>query len=283
MRRRQDGRGGQPSGGELRPGLSFWDPVTIGMNEHGMPVRLTLPDHNMLVGGEPGSGKSVALQMLVAAGALDPSVRLVLFDGKRVELAPWEPCAAQSVWWNVDDAIGLLDELQAECERRLDAMVAAPGIKRKVSRGDGLGLVLVAIDELALYCTAPRKAGQEFSAKLRLLVQLCRAAGIIVVAATQRPSHDIIPTSLRDLFGFRWALRCATRDASDTILGTGWAARGFSAADIDAADRGVGWLLHEGGSPVRLRACYLQDSDLEALAPRAEAIRRAATSPASGQ
>jgi DNA segregation ATPase FtsK/SpoIIIE, S-DNA-T family len=141
----------------------------------------------------------------------------------------------------------------------------------------------VVIDELALYCTAPRPKGQEFSNALRLLVQICRAAGIIVVAATQKPSHDVIPTSLRDLFGFRWALRCATREASDTILGSGWAARGFSAADIDAADRGVGYLLHEGREPVRLRACYLSDSDLEVLAPRAEAIRRAAASPASGQ
>ena len=272
--RRREGGGSEPCGG-LRAGRSFWDPVTIGVDEHGEPVRLTLPEHNMIVGGEPGSGKSVALQMLVAAAALDPSVRLVLFDGKRVELAPWERCASQSVWWNVDDAIALLDELQAECERRLEAIVAAPGIKRKVAPGDGLGLVLVAIDELALYCTAPRRAGQEFSARLRLLVQLCRAAGIIVVAATQRPSHDIIPTSLRDLFGFRWALRCSTRDASDTILGTGWAARGFSASDIDAADRGVGYLLHEGTSPLRLRACYLSDADLEVLVPRAEAVRAA--------
>jgi S-DNA-T family DNA segregation ATPase FtsK/SpoIIIE len=269
-------------GEQLRPGFSFWDPLTLGLNEHGERVRVTLPEHHMLVAGESGAGKSVALQMLVAAAAFDPEVRLVLLDGKRVELAPWEGCAERSVWWNVDHAIGVVDELQAECERRLDAICAAPGIKRKVCRGDGLGLVVVVIDELALYCTAPRPKGQEFSNRLRLLVQICRAAGIIVVAATQKPSHDVIPTSLRDLFGFRWALRCATREASDTILGSGWAARGFSAADIDAADRGVGYLLHEGREPVRLRACYLSDNDLEALAPRAEAIRRAAASDASG-
>jgi hypothetical protein len=32
-------------------------------------------------------------------------------------------------------------------------------------------------------------------------------------------------------------------------------------------------LLHEGGQPVRLRACYLDDEELIALAQRAEALR----------
>ena len=37
--------------------------------------------------GEPGAGKSNLLQLLVAVGALDPLVRLTLFDPKLVELA----------------------------------------------------------------------------------------------------------------------------------------------------------------------------------------------------
>ncbi len=32
-------------------------------------------------------------------------------------------------------------------------------------------------------------------------------------------------------------------------------------------------LLHEGGQPVRMRACYLDDDDLVALAERAAALR----------
>jgi S-DNA-T family DNA segregation ATPase FtsK/SpoIIIE len=95
----------------------------------------------------------------------------------------------------------------------------------------------------------------------------------VVLAATQKPASDVIPTSLRDLFGFRWAFRCSTPQASDTILGSGWASQGYSAASIDAANRGVGYLLHEGGTPVRMRACYLADQDLSSLASRAEALR----------
>jgi DNA segregation ATPase FtsK/SpoIIIE-like protein len=46
---------------------------------------------------------------------------------------------------------------------------------------------------------------------------------MVTVATTQKPSADVVPTFLRDLFGFRWALRCSTPEASDTILGRGWA------------------------------------------------------------
>lgn len=96
-----------------------------------------------------------------------------------------------------------------------------------------------------------------------------------MLAATQKPSIDIVPSALRDLFGFRWALRCATRDASDTVLGSGWASQGYSAADIDPGRRGVGLLLHEGGIPVRLRTFRLADSDVRAIAERAFRLREA--------
>jgi hypothetical protein len=38
----------------------------------------------------------------------------------------------------------------------------------------------------------------------------------------------------------------------------------------------VGLLLQEGGVPVRLRSCYLNDLDLADLARRAEQLRRPA-------
>jgi DNA segregation ATPase FtsK/SpoIIIE, S-DNA-T family len=95
----------------------------------------------------------------------------------------------------------------------------------------------------------------------------------VTVATTQKPSADVVPTYLRDLFGFRWALRCSTPDASDTVLGRGWASQGYSAASIDPAARGVGLLLQEGGVPVRLRSCYLDDLELAELAHSAELLR----------
>lgn len=91
----------------------------------------------------------------------------------------------------------------------------------------------------------------------------------MVIAATQKPASEVVPTSLRDLFGYRWALRCTTPAASDTILGTGWASQGVSAATINPATRGVGWLLHESGLPVRLRAFHLDVATVATFAARA--------------
>jgi hypothetical protein len=74
--------------------LSLWQPIPVGVDEDGSEVTITLPERNLLLGGEPGAGKSNVLQLLVAVGALDPTVRLTLFDPKLVELAVWQGSAA---------------------------------------------------------------------------------------------------------------------------------------------------------------------------------------------
>jgi FtsK/SpoIIIE family len=252
--------------------LSLWQPIPVGTDEDGSEVTVTLPERNLLLGGEPGAGKSNVLQLLVAVGALDPDVRLTLFDPKLVELAVWQGSAARLVGPNVEEAIDVLQQLISELDDRYLTLLANRA--RKVSEGDGLPLQLVGIEELAYFTNGPdRKAAQAFSTLLRDFVARGRAAGMVTVATTQKPSADVVPTYLRDLFGFRWALRCSTPEASDTILGRGWASQGYSAAQIDPAARGVGLLLQEGGVPVRLRACYLDDLDLADLARRAEALR----------
>lgn len=249
-----------------------WAPIPIGIDEDGEEVWLSLPERNVLLGGEPGAGKSGALGPLVAAVALDPSSELWLFDGKVVELAPWRACARRFVGADMEDAIGILDELRALMEARYEALASSG--RRKVAKEQGDRLHVVVIDELALFTSsADRKRSAVFSERLRDLVARGRAAGIVVLAATQKPSTDIVPSAVRDLFGFRWALRCATREASDTILGSGWATSGYSAAEIDAGSRGVGLLLSEGGTPMRLRSHFLDDDSVTAIARRACAAR----------
>lgn len=253
--------------------LSLWHPIPIGVDEDGEPVTLHLPERNVLLGGEPGAGKSAALSLLVATAALDPSVRLHLLDGKLVELAVWAGCADSTAGVDVQDANLLLQRLRADMDNRYLALLANRA--RKVAPDSGLPLHVVVIDELAHYLlNGDRKDRVLFAELMRDLVARGRAAGIIVLAATQKPQHDVIPTALRDLFGFRWALRCSTPQASDTVLGSGWASQGHSASEIDSAHRGVGLLLHAGERPVRLRSHYLDDTDLTALAARAEDLRR---------
>ncbi len=164
-----------------------------------------------------------------------------------------------------------LGELQAEMEERYSLLLDR-GL-RKVDETTGLGLIVVVIDELALYTQGKGKARDQFVELLRDIVARGRAAGIVVVAATQKPASDIVPTSIRDLFGCRLALRCSTRDASDTVLGAGWAAEGYTASEIDPAHRGVGYLLAEGTLPRRMRCFVLEDGPLFDLASRAELLR----------
>src|SRR5918997_1433256 len=149
------------------------------------------------------------------------------------------------------------------------------GIDEDGRRVDGLPVILCAIDELAYFSVTigTKDQQEEFKTLVRDLVARGRAAGIIVVAATQRPSADIIPTSLRDLFGFRMAFRCTTDSSSDNILAQGWAAQGYSARSIDPEASGQAWLLAEGVLPRRMRCAYLSDELAARIAEHAARLR----------
>jgi hypothetical protein len=75
--------------------LSLWRPVPVGVDEDGSEVTVSLPERNLLEGGEPGSGKSTIVQLLTAAAALDPSVKLTLLEicGTATPAPPWRPAS----------------------------------------------------------------------------------------------------------------------------------------------------------------------------------------------
>src|ERR687897_2036978 len=93
-------------------GLSMFDRVFLGMDEDGHRVEIELVYRNMLIGGEPGGGKSVALNNVVAHAALSPDCRLWLFDGKQVELGLWSGVAEVFVGNDITDALDALHRLQ---------------------------------------------------------------------------------------------------------------------------------------------------------------------------
>jgi DNA segregation ATPase FtsK/SpoIIIE, S-DNA-T family len=253
--------------------LSIWQPVHLGTDEMGREVHVTLAERNMLIGGEPGGGKSVALQLVVAHGALSPDCRLILVDGKRVELGLWRDCAHKFIGPSIDEAIETFRWLQQQIDVRTEWLLDHK--KRKITPAMGLPVYLVAVDELAYFSATVGSAAaqKEFNACNRDVIARGRAPGIIGIEATQRPSADIVPTSLRDLFGYRWAFRCSTEASSDTILGHGWANKGYTAEEIDPQSRGVSWLRAEDGIPRRVKAAYLSDEHIIELAETAAALR----------
>ncbi len=188
----------------VAPMLSMFDPLYIGIDEFGEPVYLDVVFHNLLPGGEPGAGKSGLLQNVASHAALSANTRLVLLDGKLVELGPYMDVADEFVGPNIDHALSVMRRLLVLATNRYLWLLSKRPSRRKVSRDDGLSVIVTIIDELAMFSTVlGTKAQQdEFATLLRGLVSLGRACGMPVVAATQRPSWDIIPASLRDLFGY---------------------------------------------------------------------------------
>ncbi|WP_229068998.1 FtsK/SpoIIIE domain-containing protein [Actinoplanes sp. DH11] len=258
---------------DLGPVLSIFDPVHIGLDEYGHAKRVPLIYRNMLIGGEPGSGKSGLLNAVVAHAALSLDCRLVLFDGKRVELGQWRRCADAFVGPSLDQALLVLRKLQMMMDARYDYLEECE--RRKTIPEDVFRAYLVALDELAYYtATIGKKTDRdEFSMLLRDLVARGRAVGIIVIAATQRPSSDIIPTSLRDLFAWRYAGRCTNDSSSDIVLGHGWAQKGWSANTISPNNPGAGLLISESGSPELIKVAYLDDRTCAAIAAYAADLR----------
>ncbi|WP_028183158.1 FtsK/SpoIIIE domain-containing protein [Salinispora arenicola] len=260
-------------------GLSMFDPVFIGIDEFGQPVYLDVVYHNLLAAGEPGGGKSGLVNNICGHGVLCDNTRLVLFDAKLVELGPWRDLADAFIGPDIDHGIDTLRRLLVVATNRYTWLLA--NRRRKLGPDDGMTVILTVIDELAMYSTVlgTKAQQEEFSTLLRGLVSLGRACGMPVVAATQRPSWDIIPASLRDLFGYRAAFRCTSLNSSNIILGQGWAEQGYTASDISPTNQGAAYLLAEGGTPRRIKAAYLTDTDIYNIADYAAWTRRPTGTP----
>ena len=256
--------------------FSMFNPVHLGVDELGEQVHVNLAERNLLIGGEPGGGKSSALNLITAHGALSADCRLVLVDGNQVQLGPWRHSADMFIGPSLKDAIDAFTEFQQIMNRRYTRLLATG--RRKIERGDGEDVYLVVIDEYAYYSATVggKKDRDDFAALARDLIARGRAAGVILVLATQRPSHQIIDPSMRDLFSYRMAFRCTTDSSSDVVLGQGWAGQGYSAATIDPLARGVAWLLSETGVPRRIKTAFLTDAHIHHLAAYAAQLRRKA-------
>lgn len=262
------------------PALSMFDPVHVGIDEYGLPLWIKVIYKNLLAAGEPGGGKSALMNILTAHAALSDRSRLVLFDGKQVELGMWDEVADEFVGPDIEKAIITLRRLQRVMDNRYAWLKA--NRRRKIEQGDGVTVITSVFDEIALFSTVlgTKQQQEEFITLLRDLVARGRAAAMPVIAATQRPSIDIIPKSLRDLFGYRAAFRCTSDGSSDIILGDNLSGQGYTATSILPTSQGVCLLIAEGGTPQRVKTAYLSDEDIIALAAYAAWKRQQGTAPA---
>ena len=115
---------------------------------------------------------------------------------------------------SITDAIDAFEHFQGIMNDRYNDLLATG--RRKITRDDGEPVYLIVIDEYAYFSATvgTKQQREDFAALTRDLVARGRAAGVIIILATQRPSHQVIDPSMRDLFSYRWAFRCTT----DSIL-----------------------------------------------------------------
>ncbi|MFE5619070.1 FtsK/SpoIIIE domain-containing protein [Streptomyces sp. NPDC056524] len=264
----------------LEASANFWGPISIGPDVRGLAISISVVERSGLVGGEPGAGKSASGNTILLAAALDPRVILWLADGKGGgDLEPFEHlCQAFEGDADPEAFYEMLLDLIKDMKARY-ALLKKLG-KRKVTeeladKHPELRQLLLWVDELMFY-TTDEEYGKKITKALRNLVSRGRAAGIVTFCATQKPGSDVVDTSLRDLLSIRWALRCTTPEASDTILGKGAAASGYSAKTIQAEMRGAGYLWAEGTNPTMVRADYYTDDQVNTLLERATEWRRKA-------
>jgi S-DNA-T family DNA segregation ATPase FtsK/SpoIIIE len=246
-------------------------PVTVGIAADGTPLTIPTPGDggaHVLIAGATGAGKSTALAAVLAVLAARPDQALILLDPKRVELTLWAD-RATTVAPGVTACSAALTAAVALMDRRYAAMAA-----RKQRLWTGARATIV-IDELASL-TQPHPDDETGGLKARMssigrLAAEGRAAGVGIIAATQRPDHRIIPLSIRDNCRTRIACGMESVEGSITVLG----ARGRSdwpAHEIPTSLPGACWVaVDRHATPGRV--WHLSDGDIDAVVASTRHLR----------
>jgi DNA segregation ATPase FtsK/SpoIIIE-like protein len=153
----------------------------------------------------------------------------------RDQFGPW-------VWFIVDE----LAELHA-----LDA--------------DALTAAVLDPDSAQATLRSGRNGQQVRTSLLGSLARMGRACGVVIVAATQYPSAEVIDQQIRTQLTARIMLRVASGEQVNVVLGQGYAST-VSPTSIGPSERGGLWIVGtpDAPRPVRARAHWVTDTDVAA-------------------
>ena len=228
---------------------------------------------HLLVAGSTGSGKSVAVNGIIASilmKARPDEVKFMMVDPKMVELSVYNdiPPLLIPVVTNPRKASRALQKVVDEMENRYElfSKVGArniAGYNAKVAEYNAqseykqvpLPLIVVIVDELADLMMV---ASKEVEDAIIRLGQKARAAGIHMILATQRPSVDVISGLIKANVPSRIAFAVSSGTDSRTIL------------DENGAEKllGRGDMLFkpiDENHPVRLQGSFISDEDVERI------------------
>lgn len=171
-----------------------------------------LSQPHMMIAGATGSGKSVAINGMIAESLLSaPSAKkFILIDPKRVELVDYKFLPHTIAYASEPgDMVSALYKAMEITEERYKEM--SKRHEKKYSGGD----LYVIIDEFADLMTTNKRQVQPI---IQRLAQIGRAAKVHIILATQCPLRDVIPTSIKVNFDSRLALRTRSSQDSRNIL-----------------------------------------------------------------
>ncbi len=239
--------------------------VALGLDVAGKPVIGDLGKMpHVVVAGQTGSGKSVAINTFLASilfRASPSEVKLILVDPKRVELTGYNgiPHLLSPVIVEPDKVVSALRWVISEMDRRykLFAQAGARNIDgyNEMSGFQALPYIVVVIDELAdimLYALA------EVEDAITRIAQMSRATGIHMVLATQRPSVNIITGLIKANIPSRIAFAVASQIDSRVILDTQGAEKLLGKGDML-------YLPPDQAKPMRIQGAFVADKEINAL------------------
>jgi S-DNA-T family DNA segregation ATPase FtsK/SpoIIIE len=263
--------------------------LVLGKDIGGQPVVANLARMpHLLVAGTTGSGKSVAVNVMILSmlyKARPEEVRLIMIDPKMLELSIYEgiPHLLTPVVTDMKEAANALRWCVAEMERRYklmsmmgvrnvagfnqkigDAIAAGEPIPDPLWQPDlataddeppmlePLPYIVIVIDELADMMMIVGKKVEELIARL---AQKARAAGLHLILATQRPSVDVITGLIKANIPTRIGFQVSSKIDSRTILDQGGAESLLGNGDMLYLPPGT-------GLPMRAHGAFVSDQEV---------------------
>jgi S-DNA-T family DNA segregation ATPase FtsK/SpoIIIE len=251
-------------------------PLALGKTIDGRPYATALERMpHLLIAGATGSGKSVALNAMIASilyRSTPDEVKFILVDPKMLELGIYENIphlicpvvteparAARVLRWATQEMSRRYELLFGHGVRNLEQfnrLVTGEQVeagRREGEDPDGIAdlrplpHIIVVIDELADLMTVSSK---EVEASIQRLAQMARAVGIHLIVATQRPSVDVLTGVIKANFPCRIAFRVSSRTDSNVILDQKGAERLLGTGDMLFLPPGAANLIRVHGALV---------------------------------
>jgi len=235
-------------------------------------IDITKMPH-LLIAGQTGSGKSVAVNTLIAtliSKKSEKEVKFIMVDPKMVELMPYNDIphllvpviidpqqAAIALKWAVNEMENRYKQLMENGVRNIKSYNSLKYVEK-------MPYIVIIIDELADLMMVASGSVEESIARI---AQKARAVGIHLVVATQRPSTDVITGMIKANLPSRISFALRSQIDSRTILDSAGAEKLLGQGDM--------LLLENGSSKLeRIQGAFISDEEVTNLTSTLKSSRK---------